>query len=477
MSNRTKRSKRKKTIRPKILVLEGLFSDTAEIVDDAGGDGYEVMPWDLADVDEKLAMADGIILTGGSDINPALYGEKPHSEVYGIDNVRDTVEWYALDYALNSGIPVLGICRGSQIMCAYRGGSLEQHIQMHRGGSHSVHAVNNAKTFKRAIAGRSMSVISLHHQCVRQPGKGMRIAAYAGDGTPEAIESHDGMWLGVQYHPEMAAYQNGQAFAIFQWLVRTAARNMGCRADVPTFTQMREHRQFAAAYIRDYSGSSYSGTTTIGKWETLTDEEKDAYLGTSSESCAIPKAEAKNRQAGTRPFAEASGVSSSKPTFGHDNPCPCPDEGCVWGFKCGASVAKSAEESAGVFVGHFENEGTEHHVGEDNSFNEDRELLFICPSCAMMFDCKQDRDDHVSHAICRSGEVVPGAEVDEQFELDLARRYPELEPPAGHEAWEDDDGSLIETSVLTDDEIAEAMVPKRDNTAEIAQRVLAQLDE
>lgn len=217
------------------------MGDTRDIIDAAGGDATEVYPWDIEDIDRELSKGgyDGLVLTGGSDIDPRLYRAKPHKEVYGVDQLRDTCEYLALDHALDMGIPVLGICRGSQIMCAYRGGKLTQHIEGHRGKDHPVFATPDASTFKRAIGGREMEVVSLHHQCVRRPGKGMRIAARAYDKTPEAIESKDGLWLGVQFHPEMAAFQNGNAFAIFQWLVRKAAEHAGVRANVPTFREAK----------------------------------------------------------------------------------------------------------------------------------------------------------------------------------------------------------------------------------------------
>lgn len=244
------------TYTPRIAVLEGLWGDTTDIIDAAGGDGIELMPWYAESVMDVLrdTRVDGLVLTGGSDISPTLYGQKPHKQVYGVDHDRDACEFEALDYASTFGIPVLGICRGSQIMCAYRGGSLTQHIEGHRGGEHEVVADARASTFRRAIGGRRMNVISLHHQCVKRPGHGMRIAARASDGTPEAIESVDGLWIGVQYHPEMAAWENGNAFALFQWLVRTAADQRGEVASVPTF---REARRAHEAEKQQYRSSTW----------------------------------------------------------------------------------------------------------------------------------------------------------------------------------------------------------------------------
>lgn len=232
--------KNTKTVRPNILVLEALWDDTSQAVRAAGGDAYEETPWTFDDSmeDMRAGFYHGMILTGGSDICPSLYEENSCGS-YGIDKYRDFMEYQAMTEALQLGIPVLGICRGSQIMNVFRGGSLIQNIEGHRNAEHPVYAAAGSRTFKRAIGSREMGCISLHHQCVRTCGPGMRVAAYAADGTPEAVESTDGAWLGVQFHPELAAFENGNAFAIFQWLVAEAARYAGGRAPITRFKTAR----------------------------------------------------------------------------------------------------------------------------------------------------------------------------------------------------------------------------------------------
>jgi putative glutamine amidotransferase len=198
-------------VRPEVFILEGLWSDTADAVRAAGGNPTEGSPWDINDTERELLSGNyhALILTGGSDINPRLYTDQPiHPTVYGVDYTRDEVEIRALEIALELGMPVLGICRGSQIMTAFRGGRLCQNIEGHRGTEHRAYAAPNARTFRRAIGSREMRVVSLHHQCVVDPGPGMRIAALAHDGTPEAVESIDGRWLGCQFHPEINTFSN-----------------------------------------------------------------------------------------------------------------------------------------------------------------------------------------------------------------------------------------------------------------------------
>src|SRR5690349_12461987 len=142
-------------VTPRILVLEGLWPDTSDALRAAGANVTEGTPWDLEGTRLALESGEfhGLVLTGGSDIDPRLYtDEARHPQVYGVDHTRDEVEWMALEIALEQGIPVLGICRGSQIMTAFRGGRLTQHIDGHRGGEHMTFCEPNARTFRRAIA-------------------------------------------------------------------------------------------------------------------------------------------------------------------------------------------------------------------------------------------------------------------------------------------------------------------------------------
>jgi putative glutamine amidotransferase len=218
--------------RPRILVLEGL-SGAQQCVRHAGGVPLVVSPRDVSAVCNALEEPfDALLLTGGGDVDPRLYGQKPRRRTYGVNETRDTSELLALDQAWERGVPVLGICRGAQLMAVHNGGLLRQHISGHRGTEHLVLSEPDT-LFRRAIGGSAMMCVSLHHQCIRRHGRGFRVSARARDDTVEAIESVDGRCLGVQFHPEMDFWQNPGSQGIFRWLVVEAAR----RAHLPMPTK------------------------------------------------------------------------------------------------------------------------------------------------------------------------------------------------------------------------------------------------
>lgn len=228
MSNK---SKKQTPRRPRVLVLDTWGSDTTRAVSRQGGVPTMIPPTRIEAIEQALfkdGKWDALVLTGGGDVDPRQYDEKPHRKVYGVSEMRDYCELLALDYALENDIPVLGICRGSQLMAVHNGGKLRQHIGGHRGISHLVWT--EAGSHFRRIIGERGHFVSLHHQIVLRHGDGWRVAARCKDGNIEAIESKDGRCLGVQFHPEMDAARNECSRRIFRWLVVEAAR----RADLPT---------------------------------------------------------------------------------------------------------------------------------------------------------------------------------------------------------------------------------------------------
>jgi putative glutamine amidotransferase len=152
----------------------------------------------------------GLVLTGGSDLNPALYGQTPHPKTTDVDSERDQFELMALGWAVSAGIPVLCICRGMQLLNVFAGGTLFQDIPNHvvrtpEDPGRPVHTITIERDsqLRRIIETDTMLVNSRHHQAVDKLGRGLAVSALAPDGTVEAIEM-DGpnLVLGVQWHPE-----------------------------------------------------------------------------------------------------------------------------------------------------------------------------------------------------------------------------------------------------------------------------------
>lgn len=439
-------------IAPRILVLEGLYADTADIVTDAGGIGVEASPWQVDKVTQHLksGLIDGLLLTGGSDVNPARYGQKSCPVTQMPDNTRDFTELLAIKHCRDEGLPVLGICRGSQIMCVSQGGTLTQDIELYRepwfhhtNTNHDVDAEPSSITFRRACQGDDMNVISLHHQCVDFPGQGMRIAARAWDGTPEAIESKDGLMLGVQFHPEMAAYSNPQAFAIFRWLVETAARRRGGRPRAVSFRDASERYQRAIA-------CAYSA------WRDDSDKDDEANTqGTESTSAASPggkeKPEGKHRRAGEPSIPSMRGPTQSEMVrlieSSTGGPVSIIDargniigtsteitgetcEDCSGIFDC-----TSACQSYGSAIFPYDTPRSEFLLEQS---------LHVCPVCHIRFDCIEDCDDHKKFVHPQANDTPPIArQIEERFN----ERYPDMcEPPAGHPDWEDTDREIARIS-------------------------------
>ncbi|MDQ2650788.1 MAG: gamma-glutamyl-gamma-aminobutyrate hydrolase family protein [Actinomycetota bacterium] len=178
---------------------------------------------------EALAGCHGLLLTGGGDVDPTRYGAEAHPEVYGVDPRRDAWELALLSA---TDLPVLGICRGSQLINVAAGGTLVQHLPDHTDVVHRdrerdreyVHEVDVTPVSRlHAVLGhRRVGVNSLHHQAVDRVGAGLQVVATATDGTIEAVESTgDRQVLAVQWHPELLAEREPHR-SLFTWLIAAA---------------------------------------------------------------------------------------------------------------------------------------------------------------------------------------------------------------------------------------------------------------
>jgi putative glutamine amidotransferase len=195
-------------------------------VEAAGGRALLVPPSEDG-IDETLDALDGILFSGGSDIDPAEYGHEPHAETTGTRPDRDRGELALLNAALDRDMPVLAVCRGSQVLNVARGGDIVQHLpevvgdekHKHTPGVFADHDVDVRKGTRLAdLLGDRAPVKSHHHQGYGRLGDGLVEAAHAEDGTVEALELPEKRFaVGVLWHPE-----EGEDAALFRALVEEA---------------------------------------------------------------------------------------------------------------------------------------------------------------------------------------------------------------------------------------------------------------
>jgi putative glutamine amidotransferase len=203
-------------------------------VERAGGRPLLVPP-STDGVEETLDSVDGLIFSGGSDLDPGLYGQDAHPETKDVVRARDDAELALLRAALERDLPVLAICRGSQVLNVALGGDLVQHLpdvvdgEKHKQApgvfaDHDVELVQDEPLFP--VLGESVSVKSHHHQGLGKLGSGLRVAAHAGDGTVEAVWDPSRRFaVGVLWHPEA-----GEDMRLFEELVEQARRYREARA-------------------------------------------------------------------------------------------------------------------------------------------------------------------------------------------------------------------------------------------------------
>jgi len=199
-----------------------------------------LLPADRADeADAVLERVDGLILTGGGDIEPSIYGREPQPLISGSDIDRDRFEIQLVLAARQRAVPVLAICRGLEVANVACGGDLITDIPSqvpghvgHRAsepGHLATHRVrlDPDSRLARLVGDGTAEVNSSHHQAARRIGQGLRAVAWAADGVIEAIESDSDRWwlVGVQWHPEQPPREEPAAWQPFQGLVDAAAHH------------------------------------------------------------------------------------------------------------------------------------------------------------------------------------------------------------------------------------------------------------
>lgn len=178
----------------------------------AGATALILPPTEEVDVIiDYLQICRGFLFTGGGDIDPIHWGDMARPGLGQINPLRDTFELELARQALIADVPVLGICRGCQVLNVAAGGSLLQDVQsdlvhdQNAPRDYPIHAVVVTKDslLHQVLNSREIRVNSFHHQAVKNPGRGLKISAWAPDGVIEAVESTERRWvLGVQWHPE-----------------------------------------------------------------------------------------------------------------------------------------------------------------------------------------------------------------------------------------------------------------------------------
>ena len=180
--------------------------------------GLEPVPLRAGDA-VSLDSLDGLLISGGCDINPRRYGQEPHPETQPPDDARDELEDRLLGEALARDLPVLAICRGMQLFNVHHGGTLDQHVGGHEKPATGLHNVTVAPDSKLAgiVGGGGHPVNSRHHQVIQEPGTGLQVSATSDDGTIEGLERADKRFaVAVQWHPEDQASHDDAQRKLFQ---------------------------------------------------------------------------------------------------------------------------------------------------------------------------------------------------------------------------------------------------------------------
>lgn len=190
---------------------------------------------DKAAIKRQLAAMDALLLSGGGDAQPQLFGEEPVRELGKVIPERDSHELLLVKQALKAGKPVLGICRGCQMLAIALGGTINQHLTAGEGavqhdqnspGDYAGHTVFVEPGSKLAnILGEKIMTNSFHHQAIKDVASGLKVSARAKDGVIEAVEHQSADFvIGVQWHPELMIHRQPVMLDLFKAFVSAADR-------------------------------------------------------------------------------------------------------------------------------------------------------------------------------------------------------------------------------------------------------------
>jgi putative glutamine amidotransferase len=204
----------------------------AQVIADAGGVPILIPP--TADPVAVAPLLDGWMITGGADLDPALYGAEPHAQTEVGHPQRVDFE-FDLISRLPEHVPILGICYGCQFLNVARGGSLHQHLPdldgkaQHTGNVSQEYRLEPGSHLARILGDGPVTGVSSHHQAIARVGGGLKAVAWHEDGTIEAIEDPEHAWfIGVQWHPERSPTAPASE-RLFRSFVETAARHAQAR--------------------------------------------------------------------------------------------------------------------------------------------------------------------------------------------------------------------------------------------------------
>lgn len=208
--------------------------DYVDAIRKAGGLPVVLPLGDPSDAEDYIELVDGLLLAGGQGLSPVLYDTEPIREMAESDIYRDRFEIALVKAAVKAHKPILGICRGEQVINVALGGTLYQDIYVQMGATEkhnqlptsweipTQHVTTTADSFLDKLMGHRFLVNTFHHQAIHDLGKGLTAVAESDDHVIEAIESADGNVFAVQFHPERMFKTTPAFISIFDHLIKRA---------------------------------------------------------------------------------------------------------------------------------------------------------------------------------------------------------------------------------------------------------------